>query len=481
MLLERLAVWLPYVAAALLLALGLVTAGHAVLYKRDPRASVSWSGVILLVPLFGPILYLLFGINRIQRKAVSLRRRRKPVEGLESKALCTQEALSQAMTPEMAHLAPVARVAEAITGAPLFLGNRVTPLFNGEEAYPAMLEAIQGASKSVALTVYIFEVDEAGQKFVEAISAAKKRGVEVRVLIDDVGSDNAAELALATEGVRVARFHQVRRPWRSRYMNLRNHRKIMVVDGTVGFTGGMNIRETHLVEKKHPRTEQDVHFKLEGPVVRHLQEAFVDDWAFATQEALRGPAWFPSLESCGEVNARGIASDPGVAQDVLRWVIVAAIGCAKSRVRIVTPYFLPDPALVAALNVAALRGVQVDILLPELNDSRVVQWASTAMLWQVLLGGCRVWLTPPPFDHTKLLVIDGVWTLLGSANLDPRSLRLNFEFNVECYDRTLARSLERKIEEKLEKSSPITLKKVDGRPFGVKLRDALARLFMPYL
>jgi len=481
MALERLLPFLPYLAGICILGLSLVTAAHAVLYKRDPRASVSWAGVILLVPLFGAIFYVTFGINRVHRRAASLRRRRKQLEDLEPYSICSQGELCRTLSPELAHLAPVGRVAETITRRALLMGNRVTPLVNGEEAYPAMLASIDAATRSVSLLAYIFERDEVGRKFVEALERAKGRGVEIRVLIDDVGSDNEVEGALAVAGVRVSRFHPVHRPWRSRYLNLRNHRKIMVVDGRTGFTGGMNIRRTHLVDTKQPHREQDIHFRLEGPVIKHLQEAFVDDWAFSTDEVLKGEAWFPRVEGCGEVNARGIASDPGESQDVLRWVIVAALGCARSRVRIVTPYFLPDAALIGALNVAALRGVEVDILLPAVNDNKVVQWASTAMLWQVLTAGCRVWRNPAPFEHTKLIVVDGAWTLLGSANLDPRSLRLNFEFNVECYDRELAGALETRIAEKIGRSAAVTLKQVDGRRLGVKLRDGLARLFAPYL
>ncbi len=481
MALERLLPFLPYVAGFLVLGLSLVAAAHAVLYKRDPRASVSWAGVILLMPLFGAIFYVLFGINRIRRRAASLRRRRKPLDGLDPGVMCTADELCRALTPEFAHLGPVSRVAGAITGRPLLEENRVTPLVNGEEAYPAMLAAIDAAARSVSLLAYIFERDDVGRKFIEALERAKGRGVEIRVLIDDVGSDDGVEGALASAGVRVMRFHPVRRPWRSRYLNLRNHRKILVADGRTGFTGGMNIRRSHLVETPQSHREQDVHFQLEGPVVQHLQEAFADDWAFSTGEVLKGDAWFPKMEGSGEVIARGLSSDPGESQDVLRWVIVAALGCARSRVRIVTPYFLPDAALIGALNGAALRGVEVDILLPAVNDSKVVQWASTAMLWQVLTAGCRVWMNPLPFDHTKLIVVDGAWTLLGSANLDPRSLRLNFEFNVECYDRELAGALEKRIAEKIAKSTTVTLKQVDGRRLGVKLRDGVARLFAPYL
>ena len=162
--------------------------------------------------------------------------------------------------------------------------------------------------------------------------------------------------------------------------------------------------------------------------------------------------------------------------------LLGAITAARSSVIVVTPYFLPDATLVNTLNVAAMRGVQVDILLPAEDNLRVVQWASTAQLWQVLERGCRVWLTPPPFDHTKLMVVDGAWVLLGSSNWDPRSLRLNFEFDLECYDRGLAESLQRWLrDERLRQARPVTLAEVDGRSLPVRLRDGLARLLSPYL
>src|SRR5262249_3410500 len=173
-----------------------------------------------------------------------------------------------------------------------------------------------------------------------------------------------------------------------------------------------------------------------------LQEVFASDWHFCTDEQIRGDAWFPRLESSGKIPARGIASGPDDDFEKLKMTYLGALTCARERVRIITPYFLPDTALVAALDAAALRGVQVDILLPVRNNLRLVQWASTAMLDQILEHGCRVWLNPEPFEHTKLLVVDGAWALLGSANWDPRSLELNFEFDLECYDATLAGQLE---------------------------------------
>ena len=264
-------------------------------------------------------------------------------------------------------------------------------------------------------------------------------------------------------------------------MNMRIHRKILVVDGRVGFTGGMNIRLGNCLQRQPPNPVQDIHFRLEGPVVSQLQEVFADDWLFMTGEALRGDAWFPKTEVAGQVLARGVTDGPDENFEKLFWTLLGAISIARHSVRIVTPYFLPDPALVSALNLAAMRGVQVDILLPARSNLPFVLWASRAMWSQVLRHGCRIWLTPPPFDHSKLMLVDGCWVLLGSANWDPRSLRLNFEFNVECYDTELARRLERWVEMKRTGAHAVTREKVDARPLPARLRDGVARLLTPYL
>jgi cardiolipin synthase len=382
-------------------------------------------------------------------------------------------------------LAALARVAADATGRPLLRGNRITPLHNGNEAYPAMIAAIDEARDSVLFSTYIFDNDRAGALFLEAFRRAVARRVEVRVLIDGLGARYSWPSVIArlrAAGVRVARFLPKLIPTRFRYANLRNHRKIMVVDGRVGFTGGMNVREGCLLEL-HPRHPvQDLHFRVEGPAVTHLQEVLAEDWAFITGELLQGPRWFPPPEPAGSTLARGITDGPDEDFERLRMTLLGAITAARSSVIVVTPYFLPDATLVNTLNVAAMRGVQVDILLPAEGNLRVVQWASTAQLWQVLQRGCRVWLTPPPFDHTKLMVVDGAWVLLGSSNWDPRSLRLNFEFDLECYDRGLGASLQRWLrDERFGSARPITLAEVDGRSLPVRLRDGVARLLSPYL
>src|SRR5208282_2080024 len=215
--------------------------------------------------------------------------------------------------------------------------------------------------------------------------------------------------------------------------------------------------------------------------VTQLQEVFADDWLFTTGESLRGEAWFPKPEAAGHVLARGVTDGPDENFEKLLWTLLGALSIARYSVRIMTPYFLPDPVVVSALNLAAMRGVQVDIILPSRINLPFVLCASRAMWSQVLQHGCRMWLTPPPFDHSKLMLVDSCWVLLGSANWDSRSLRLNFEFNLECYDVELARRLHDVFEARREAAHPVTLQEMDGRPLPARLRDGIARLLTPYL
>jgi cardiolipin synthase len=462
----------------------LVTTAHVILYKRDPRAAVAWVGFVWMLPLLGPVLYVLFGINRIRRRGVRRRARTIRVSEPDEVRERPSGLKPGSLPPEAAHLDALAELVNVVTRRTLEYGNLVTPLVDGDEAYPAMLEAIRGADRSVALSSYIFRNDEVGREFVDALTRASGRGVEVRVIVDAVGARYSFPTVvwrLRRLGVPAARFMRTVLPFRLRYMNLRNHRKLMVVDGEVGFTGGMNIHDANVLARKPGRPQHDLHFRIEGPVVRHLTATFVEDWAFCAGETLDGEAWFPRLEPKGDVAARGITEGPDEDFEKLRWSVLGALACARRSVRIVTPYFVPDPGLISALSVAAMRGVRVEILLPQVSDLRIVQWASTALLWQVLEGGCRVYLSPPPFDHTKLMLVDGAWTLLGSGNLDPRSLRLNFEFNVECYGQRLAAALDELVERRIRAARPVSLKDVDGRSLPVRLRDGAARLLAPYL
>jgi cardiolipin synthase A/B len=473
-----------YVVAALSLLLALVASGHAVIYKRDTRGALLWVGLIMLAPLVGPVLYFLLGVNRIRRQALQLRAGMERLASTPSIAPCSAIELTAHLPEEAAHLVPLCRTVSAVARRPLLPGNRIETLVNGDSAYPAMLQAIDQARQSVTLATYIFDRGKAGGDFIQALAGAVERGVEVRVLIDDTGarySWPSVVRDLRNAGVRTARFLPTFAPSRFLAINLRNHRKILVADGCVGFTGGMNIRDGHLVKSRPKRPVQDLHFRIEGPAVAQLQEVFAEDWQFTTGESLNGERWFPPLAPAGPVITRGITDGPDEDIDHLRLTLLAALACARERVIVLTPYFLPDQSLISALNLASMRGVKVDIVLPGRNNLPFVHWACVAHLWQMLERGCRVWFTPPPFDHSKLMLVDGHWALIGSANWDPRSLRLNFELNLECYDRGFCAELEAIMEAKLKTARRVPLAEVNARELPVKLRDGLARLLTPFL
>jgi cardiolipin synthase len=458
------------------LAAAVIASGHAVLYKRDSRGAMLWVVVIWFVPILGPALYGGFGINRIKRRATMLRRRRE------------RPALAAPAPGELAVVAPafatLADVAGRLTQRPLVPGNCIEPLANNEQAFPAMLAAIREARESISLSTYIFDRDEVGQAFAAELGAAVRRGVAVRVLIDATGtffSWPSILPLLRREGVRFARFLPAISLGHPVSLNLRNHRKILVVDGRTGFTGGMNICRGHRVGRLPGRPMLDTHYRVTGPVVGQLQETFADDWYFSTDEVLRGPGWFPRLEAAGPMAARGITDGPDEDLERTRWIFLAAISQARRSVRILTPYFLPDNALISALNVAALRGVQVHILLPASSDVPFVQWASAAHWWQLLEHGCRIWVADRPFDHSKLFIVDGAWTLLGSSNWDPRSLRLNFEFNLECHDASLAAERADDFDQRLARATEVTLAIANARSLPVRFRDGVARLATPFL
>jgi cardiolipin synthase len=483
----------PHVLATSILAINIAASAHAILVKRDTRSTIGWVGLIWLSPVFGAIAYAVLGVNRIRSRAGQLRAGQLAVAHELQAAVPSPERLDRAISPAHAPLRSLATLVGEVTGRPLVDGNQIEPLIGGDEAYPRMLAAIDAATRSIGMASYIFDNDPTGKLFAAALARAAKRGVEVRVLVDGIGSRYTWPSivgVLTGQGVRVDRFLPTTVPVYFPYANLRNHRKILVVDGEVGFTGGLNIRDGCWLARQPRHPVRDMHFQLRGPVVTQLLEVFAEDWAFAADEVLVGDgatpesnaAWATSTTFAGAMLARGIRygpDDPDIGR--IKLVLVGALAAAQKSVRIMTPYFLPDDAVCQALDVAAMRGVTVDIVLPDQNNLALVSWASTALLWQVLGRGCNVWMSPPPFDHTKLMVVDGAWALFGSGNWDDRSMRLNFEFNVETYDRDLAAALDRHVGDCIAQSRRKTLAEVDGRSLPVRLRDGVARLFSPYL
>jgi cardiolipin synthase A/B len=460
------AVLLGFAAAALTV--------HAVLSRKDSRTTIAWVGLIWLAPVVGGILYLMLGINRIRRRAIRARGDRPQLTHVpESKPVDLGDT-------SLVHLATLVG---RLTRAPLVGGNQVEPLTTGTAAFDAMRQAFEQARSSISLSTYIFDNDPVGRDFVDVLARAKDRGVEVCVIVDAAGARYTMPTALSllnARGVRAVAFLPSRIPARLLAVNLRNHRKIAVVDGEVAFTGGMNIREGHVL-LDGPRAIQDLHFRLVGPIVTQLQQAFATDWFFCTRQVLQGPSWFPTLEAAGDAVARGIPDGPDEDFDKLRLTLLGALSCAERTVSIVTPYFIPDPTVATALEVTALRGVRVDVLVPERSNLPIVPWAMWSHFEPLVKKGVRILLTPPPFDHSKLMVVDDRWSLFGSANWDARSLVLHFEMNVECYDANLAAKLGQLIEAKRSRARTVTLRELADRSVFLKIRDGIADLASPYL
>lgn len=468
-----------------LAASGAVTV-HVLLRKRDVRSATAWIGVAWLSPGFGAALYYVFGINRVMRRTSRMVRGVTPRKSMVMEKPATGEA--RAPAPEISRLpeniATVARVSALASRHMLAPGNAMTILHAGDEAFPAMLEAIDQAKQTVAIASYIFHADKVGLAFVAALKKAQDRGAEIRVLIDGVGSGylrSPIARCFAEAGIRTERFMHYWQPWRMPFVNMRNHKKLLIVDGTIGFTGGLNISAQCLLADNPPRPVNDLHFRFEGPIVTQLMVTFAEDWNFVTGEVLDGEGWWPELAAAGNIPARGVSSGPDEDIGVLSSIMATAVSEAKRRLRIVTPYFLPDQTLTACLVIAALRGVEVDILVPEFSDHMTFQWAMHAHLGLIAGPGIKVYYMQPPFDHAKLMTIDGGWSLVGSANWDVRSLRLNFEFNVECYGPRATAEIDRVIDAKIARARQILPAEFTGRPLILKLRDSAARLLLPYL
>ncbi|MGD0106417.1 MAG: phospholipase D-like domain-containing protein [Rhodopila sp.] len=457
-------------AVGFVLAVGVTI--HILLSKREVASAVGWIGLVWFAPILGAISYLVFGVNRVKRRA----RRLRPPDGEPSDP-------SDWPPPGVGDtLEPLESGIGRITARPLLAGTAVQAYQNGDEAYPPMLAAIASAKLSVGLSSYIFRDDRWGGRFIEALSAAAARGVAVRVLIDGIGGGwllSPAYRRLRSRGVTAARFMHSSLPWRMPFLNLRSHKKVLLVDGLVGFTGGMNIADENVMAT-HPKAPvQDLHFRIDGPVVSQLAEAFAEDWDFATNEDLAGHNWAPEIPPRAGPLARVIDSGPDEDLEKVEFAVLLAVGSARTSIAVMTPYFLPDERLITALTLAAMRGVAVSLVVPEASNHVLVDWATRADIGPLLSGGAQIWRSPPPFHHTKLMVVDDVWCLIGSCNWDIRSFRLNFELCVEVYDRELAATLTA-IQQRA-RGSELTQSELDDRSLPVRIRDAAARLMLPYL
>ncbi|WP_269496073.1 phospholipase D-like domain-containing protein [Castellaniella sp. S9] len=477
-----LAEYWPHVTALASLGIGAAAAIHAAMNKSDVRAAIAWVGVILMSPLVGPVLYLVAGINRIRHDQLSIQRSRSIKDYVNHARRPFTDVASRA-GPQFASLRVLC---DRISRFPLHDGNRITLLDSGDEAYPAMIDAIDGAQHCIALQTYIFDHDRIGLRFAEALRAAHQRGVRIRVLIDAIGSKYSHPpiiRLLLRNGIRAELFMTNPLGLRMPYANLRSHRKILFVDGHLGFTGGMNIREGFMASLAGSHATHDTHFRIEGPVATQLFAVFANDWEFTTRERLPIEEWCVTSPDvpAPHVPARCVRSSPDRFIAASHNVLLGALAVAQRHVRIQSPYFLPDQILMGALNTAARRGIQVDIVIPGRNNLRLVNYAMTAQLDQVLAGGCRIWRSRSTFNHSKLLTIDGGWSYVGSSNLDPRSLRLNFELDMEVYDPQLAGQIEARIDREIADAEAVTRESLAAIPFIKRLRNRVIWLASPYL
>ncbi len=459
----------------------ILSAGNALLRKRDPRAALGWIVTCLALPGLGAVFYWLFGVNRIRKKALELQRQGQGMHWLHVEQHPRSCDLPHFPTGSTSKA--LIELSDSVTRRPLTCGNKIDIYHNGDEAYPAMLEAIEAAEQGIYLASYIMTPDRIGKQFAAALITAAERGVDVRVMVDAVGElYSIRKIHRLFRGTKVKTSHFMPLSLaHSLYFNLRNHRKILVVDHSTCFTGGMNIRERHMVkDNTSPHRVVDVHFRFKGPICGQLRDAFMEDWHYATNEQRKPKEW-PVSPEFGTACCRGITAGPNEPHENLNWILIGALSCAKSHVRIMTPYFVPNRAQLAAINTAALRGVRVDILLPKENNLPFVGWAANAYLFEVLEYHNNVYFQPPPFVHSKLMMVDDEYALVGSANFDPRSLRLNFEFNVEIYDKKTISDLITHFDHCRENSRQITLEDVDQRSLPVRLRDSFCKLFSPYL
>ncbi|MBP2550458.1 cardiolipin synthase [Neorhizobium galegae] len=485
--LDLLSTYWPHIVFTLSVVMGATAAIHVTMTKEEVRSAIGWVGVILLSPIIGAFLYLIAGINRIRRSAIGHQRSKLGdafLDHLESYDATDAKVAEQFGRRFLA----MKTLGDRVTRYFLTTGNSIEVLDGGDAAYGAMLAAVETARRSVILETYIFDRDRIGRRFAQALIDAVKRGVSVRVLIDAVGARYSVPSVLGMlrdGGVTVDVFNgNVIMGLRLPYANLRTHRKIMVVDGAVAFTGGMNIREAFSQEISGDDHAMDTHFRLTGPVVADLLSVAGEDWRFANGERLSGEAWrieAPVSEPGSAVHVRTVASGPDRSVETNHKMLMGAFSVARSSIRIVSPYFLPDRELIASLATAARRGVAVDIVVPAANNLTLVDRAMTAQFDQILKGDCRLWRSSGPFNHSKLMVVDGRWAYVGSSNIDPRSLRLNFEVDLEIFDLAFAGALEERIERLLVAAEPVTLEQWKARPFLGRLFDRILWLGSPYL
>ncbi|QHI70267.1 cardiolipin synthase [Tichowtungia aerotolerans] len=466
---------------------------HSLQRKRNASSTILWIFAAWSFPVAGPLLYLCFGVDRIPDRGFE--------KFLTDKTLLTVRATTKETAPFAYWHNPVAapndsylqrnmdRILDALlSDHPVHPGNRITPLVGGDEAYVEMLAAIRAAKKHIHLQSYIIERDSISREFMDALAERAAAGVQIRLLYDRFGSTRAHLSGFFRkygrhENVHIEGWTQANPFKRQFQINLRNHRKALVIDGKKAFFGGINIHAENTASNPNGPI-RDYHFCVEGPMVQELQYSFLRDWHFITHEDPAGlltEELFPQSDQAGKVTARLINSGPSTEKDVAIEAFFNAITLAEKQILAVTPYFVPPADILRALHSAALRGVDVRLIVPQKNNHRYAGFASRALYEELLLAGVRIYERHPPFMHAKALVVDGELSLIGTANLDNRSLSLNYETSVVVYSENFADTMKNLIHEDIDSSTEIALTEWRRRPAYRRLLENLALLMAPVL
>jgi len=470
-------------------AFGLFLSFDVVLHKHKPVSAVLWLGILWVLPVLGPLSYLMFGMDRVGRGAAAreaasqvLERRARVHPTFERMAVDTSHVDEHAAGYIFRATDPAVRPFRVLRG------NRVELLVDGDEFYPALYEAISGARSSVHVQTFILSRDNTGRELLDRLAERARAGVEVRLLYDRFGSF-AAHVLRFFEPARQAgvRMHSISQanPFKGRFqINLRNHRKLAVIDGNLGFVGGINFDDKNLRTYTEGSPDRDYHVRLVGPAVSDLQFQFLEDWHFASSESpdsMLGPRYFPELEPVDQALVQIVPGGPEILGRGLAHAFFAAIVSAERSITILTPYFVPDESIIQAMRYAAQRGVKIRLVVPEKNNHWYTGFAARSLYTPLMVEGVRVFERSPPFVHAKALVVDGAYAMLGSANLDYRSLHLNYELNIEVADRDFVSRVEAQLESEIERSREVSLEAHLARPFPRRLAENFCHLFQPIL
>ncbi|MET0385167.1 MAG: cardiolipin synthase [Polyangiales bacterium] len=455
-----------------------VAAVVIVLQRRSAAATIAWLLVFAFLPVFGFVLYRLIGPLRLKRKRIRHKFSRATVEAVVGARAKLRDGTSDDIQ--------LARVAGAPDEAPPLAAERVDCYFDGASFYTALAEAITSAQQHIHLEFYIWEPDQVGVWLRDLLIARAQAGVKVRLLVDGTGSSRLGRKflrPLTAAGVEFARFNPVSlRFIRTRRVDFRTHRKIVVCDGRVGFTGGMNVTDVHS-SKYSASAWRDTHLRLEGMAVWPLQRMFLEDWYFAAEALPSEPEaeLFPASRGERKHTVQVVGSGPDHEQPNMLHTFFAAITRSEQRIWLTTPYFVPEEPIMIALCTAALRKVDVRVLIPQRGDSRLIDLAARSYLPELLACGVKVYEHTTCFIHAKTFVLDDDTGIVGSANLDTRSLRLNFELCAVLYDRALNTTLAQAFEADLVHSRRIHAADLAGQPWPRRFAEASARLLSPLL